>query len=279
MSKEKLKNFLKTSAFGRIALIPYRFRVALSFYYRPMINIVTWLISSREHTNFTYDLDDLNKDYLASFVAVITNTQVGQIRDYIAELEQDEQLKSHIAKLTARAKEKYVADTQVRYGRRLGWYAVVRAQKPRLVIETGVDKGLGSCVIAAALMKNDEEGFKGLMYGTDINPEAGYLLQPPYSQYGQILYGDSIESLKKLSGQIGVFINDSDHSADYEGREYEAIEQKLAPDALILGDNAHCTEKLFEFAMLTNRNFLFFQERPLSHWYPGGGIGAAFSKR
>jgi predicted O-methyltransferase YrrM len=275
---QKLKNFLKTSAIGRIILIPYRLNLAFSYYHGPVKNIFSWLITSREHTNFTYDLDDLNKEYLASFIAVVTNTEVSKIKGYIAELEQDERLKSHIAELTASSKEKYVADASPRYGRRLGWYACVRAKKPKLVVETGVDKGLGSCVIAAALMKNEEEGFEGYMYGTDINPQAGYLLQEPYNRYGQVLYGDSIETLKGLSERIDIFINDSDHSAEYEMREYETIKGKLAEDAIILGDNAHCTRKLLDFATTTNRSFLFFQERPKSHWYPGGGIGAAFRK-
>jgi predicted O-methyltransferase YrrM len=278
MSKKNLRNFLETSAPGRIILIPYRLQIALMDYWVPLKNIFSWSIRSREYTNFTYDLDDLNKEYLATFVAVVTGVEIESIRAYIAELEQDENLRIHIEKLTNLSSERYVADPGVRYGRRLGWYAFIRAKKPRLVIETGVDKGLGSCVITAALMKNTGEGCQGYMYGTDINPKAGYLLQAPYNQYGQILYGDSIESLKQLSGPIDIFINDSDHSAEYEMKEYQTIAAKLAEDALIIGDNAHCSEKLLEFAQKTNRNFLFFQEKPKAHWYFGAGIGVAFPK-
>ena len=279
MNKKNLRNFLETSALGRVILIPYRLKIAFSYYQQPLKNIIFWSINSREYTNFTYDLDDLNKRYLAAFVAVITGVELKVIKSYIAELEQDELLKTHIEKLTMLSHERYVADPQARYGRRLGWYAFVRAKKPKLVIETGVDKGLGSCVITAALMKNAKEGCQGYMYGTDINPRAGYLLQPPYNQYGQILYGDSIETLKRLSEPIHIFINDSDHSAEYEMKEYETIAGKLADDALIIGDNAHCSEKLLKFAQMSGRNFLFFQEQPQAHWYSGAGIGVAFSKR
>ena len=68
--------------------------------------------------------------------------------------------------------------------------------------------------------------------------------------------------------KIGLFINDSDHSADYEYREYRIIEPLLGPDSVVPGDNAHATE--------TGLNFLFFNEEPLNHWYPGAGIGIAF---
>ena len=154
----------------------------------------------------------------------------------------------------------------------------MRATKPKIVVETGVDKGLGACVLTAALMKNSEEGYTGYYYGTDINPKAGYLLSEPYSELGRVLYGDSIESLQKLNESIDIFINDSDHSAEYERREYETVQGKLAPAAIILGDNAHTNDKLLTFALATGRQFVFFQEKPLNHWYPGAGIGIAFPK-
>ena len=104
------------------------------------------------------------------------------------------------------------------------------------------------------------------------------MLSGDYADYGKILYGDSIESLKKFDGPIDLFINDSDHSATYEAKEYETIKDKLSERAVILGDNSHCTDKLFEFSLAAQRDFIFFQERPKDHWYPGGGIGISFKR-
>jgi hypothetical protein len=157
----------------------------------------------------------------------------------------------------------------------LGWYAFVRILKPRVVVETGVDKGLGSVTVCAALRRNAAEGFPGRYFGTDKNPDAGFLLSAPYSEFGQILYGDSIESLKTIP-QVDVFINDSDHSADYERREYEIVGPRLSTEGLILGDNSHCTDVLARFSAEHDRQFLFFQEKPKDHWYPGAGIGISF---
>ena len=97
-----------------------------------------------------------------------------------------------------------------------------------------------------------------------------------YAETGKILYGDSIESLSQLDQKIDLFINDSDHSADYEYREYLTIKDKLAENAVILGDNSHVTDKLVLFSDFTKRNFLFFREEPSNHWYPGAGIGISF---
>ena len=147
---------------------------------------------------------------------------------------------------------------------------------PKIIIETGVDKGIGSVLLCSALLKNKEEGFDGRFFGTDINPEAGYLLKGKYAEVGKILYGDSIETLSQFNEKIDLFINDSDHSAEYEYQEYIAIKDKIAENAVILGDNSHTTDKLAIVSNETKRNFLFFREEPSGHWYPGAGIGISF---
>ena len=82
----------------------------------------------------------------------------------------------------------------------------------------------------------------------------------------------------RLDSNIDLFINDSDHSAEYEEREYACVASKLSPQAVLLGDNAHVTDKLYQFAAATGRRFLFFSEKPANHWYPGAGIGAAWDR-
>jgi hypothetical protein len=133
-------------------------------------------------------------------------------------------------------------------------------------------------VLISALMRNKEEGYEGRYYGTYINPEAGYLLSGEYANYGTILFGDSIQSLKKFDGVIDLFINDSDHSAEYEAEEYKTVASKLSAHAIILGDNSHCTDKLLEFSLKTIRHFVFFREKPKEHWYPGAGIVISFKR-
>jgi len=268
----------KTPILGRILLTLFRAKVAVGYLQGSAANLFKWLFKSRETTNFTYDLKEDNKRYLASLIADITHITFGEAMDYIEEVEGDEKLKEHIADATMKSDLSFMADSEVRLGRRIGWYAFVRVLKPKVIVETGVDKGLGSCVLAAALKKNSEEGFEGRYYGTDINPQAGYLLSGEYANFGSILYGDSIESLEELDAPIDLFINDSDHSADYEAAEYQTVENKLSEKAIVLGDNSHCTDKLLEFSLKTKRHFVFFQEMPCAHWFPGCGIGISFKR-
>ena len=256
-----------------------RLAFGFGYYLKPRLSeLIQWTQSSRETSNFTYDLTDLNLGQLAGWVSVITGCTLAQASQWIHELRNDYALRHHLNELTTNSNSAITADLNMGYGRRLGWYALVRALKPRCVVETGVDKGLGSCVLAAALLRNHAEGHPGQYFGTDINPEAGWLFQGPYRQSGKILYGDSIKSLQNFEGPIDLFINDSDHSAEYEEREYACIASKLSPHAVLLGDNAHVTDKLFRFAASTGRRFLFFSEKPANHWYPGAGIGAAWGR-
>ena len=256
-----------------------RLAFGFGFYLKPRLSeLIQWAQRSRETSNFTYNLTELNLAQLAGWVSVITGCSLNKAQQWIDELRHDQPLRDHLNQLTASSGSAITADFNMGYGRRLGWYALVRALKPRTVVETGVDKGLGSCVLAAALLRNQAEGHPGRYVGTDINPQAGWLFQGPYRQAGDILYGDSIESLQKLDGPVDLFINDSDHSAEYEEREYACIAAKLSPTAVLLGDNAHVTDKLYQFATATSRRFLFFAEKPADHWYPGAGIGAAWGQ-
>ena len=263
---------------GRAWRVLKRARTATAYYREPLSNMVRWLFESNEMTNFTYDLEEDNARYLAALISDVTGVEVDEVSKFFRELVEDQELSGHISDATRRSDFAHVADAEARYGRRIGWYAFARALKPKVVVETGVDKGLGACVLTAALKRNAAEGHLGEYYGTDINPNAGYLLSGEYARFGSVLYGDSIETLTKLDRTIDLFVNDSDHSADYEAREYRVIADRLSERAVVLGDNAHSTSKLLEFSQSTGRRFVFFQEKPRAHWYPGAGIGISFRR-
>lgn len=246
-------------------------------YFNPKYGqILKWGFSSKEDTNYTYEITERSKLYLAHAIAVATDTNVALILEYFDEIEHNQGLKTIISQSARKSKFRHVSD-DCKFGRRIGWYAMARVLKPELIIETGIDKGLGSVVLCEAIRKNSSEGFPGRYIGTDINPNAGFLLKDlDISEFATILYGDSIQSLEKINQTIGLFINDSDHSPNYESKEYHTIAKNLKEDSVIIGDNAHCTQALANFATVSGRQFIFVPEYPLNHWYPGAGLGIAF---
>ena len=276
--KKYRKAIVQAPIIGKTILFFYRAKIAFSELGKTIGKRIRWLFRSNEVTNFTYDLEENNKLHLAALIADVVNIDFDQVMAYFKELEEDADLRKHINEATAKSDFNSIADKDVNYGRRIGWYALVRHLKPKILIETGIDKGLGACVLTAALIRNQKEGHEGHYYGTDINPEAGYLLSGEYAEHGSILYGDSIESLNHFGETIDFFINDSDHSSAYEAEEYKTIASKLSENAIILGDNSHCSGELLKFSLGANRDFIFFQESPRDHWYPGAGIGISFRR-
>lgn len=271
--KQAVKAFVKSS---KVLNFFHRVMYASTYYNRRYIQILKWGITSNEDTNFTFALTERNLKVLAQTISIITNHSYNIIYSYIQEILNDQNFSSYVINKIKTSSFKSVADERSDLHKRIGWYVFVRVLKPKVVVETGIDKGLGAVTLCAALVKNQEEGYPGKYYGTDINTKAGYMLDGEYKAVGEILYGDSIESLKKLNENIDVFINDSDHSAEYEYKEYETILPKLSSNAVVLGDNSHVTDKLLEFSIEHGRKYLFFKEEPLNHWYPGGGIGISF---
>lgn len=194
-----------------------------------------------------------------------------EIRADLDEIERDEALRSHIRSATQSSDLRHLADLEPRYGRRIGWYAFVRALRPEHVVETGTDKGLGSCVLAAALLANGS----GRLTTIDINDSSGYLITGAYAEVTDRVINDALRVLPNLHN-VGLFLHDSDHTQDHEENEFKAVSPGLAPGGFVLSDNSHCSERLPKWAEDTGRHFAFFREDPAKHWYPGGGIGAAW---
>lgn len=253
--------------------------IASKYFNIKYFKIIKWMLNSNEDTNYTYDLEEKNLDELYKLLEHIFDVDFIKIKGYSEELLQNDELKKYLIKKIESSNFKNFADTEIKYSRRIGWYIIARIIKPKLIIETGVDKGMGSVILSEALIKNEQEGFKGKYLGTDINPEAGYLFDDIFRKKGKIIYGDSIESLKKIDEPIDLFINDSDHSAKYEADEYKTIISKLSKNSVILGDNSHSNDELLKFSIEHGRNFVLFRERPKNHWYPGAGIGISFVKK
>jgi hypothetical protein len=257
-------------------LFRYRALYVAKYYWPRLRSGAAWLAESRETSNFTFDLTPRNEAHLVQLLALVLGRRAEEVAGYIDELQRDGALRDAIADQLKLLGRRGSYDPVARFGRRVGWYALVRAMKPKVVIETGVEKGIGAMVLCAALLRNSQEGHQGRYYGTDIDRGAGLLFCEPYRSMGEILYGDSIEMLSVLDVTVDIFINDSDHSAEYEAREYRLVSPKLAKDAVIIGDNAHVTDELLKFSRESDRKFLFFREEPDNHWYLGAGIGISF---
>ena len=266
----KLSRQVAKSPLAAVAALPIRVAAVARHDVTVVRSSLAWLASSREHTNFTYDLSSRNMRHLASWISGITGSSYGEANAWIREIAEDGEFADHVTRCTKASPRWRLADEEVRLGRRLGWYALVRAIQPDLVVETGTDKGLGSCVIAAALLANG----KGRLVTIDVNPDSGFLIQDKYASVVEHVIDDSVEALGRLTGAgIDLFLHDSWHSREHESAEFASVLRATVPPRWLLSDNSDQTDVLHQLAIDHDWPFYYFREEPIDHWVPGQGIG------
>src|SRR5262245_55720643 len=271
--QSKLRRRIATSPIARAAAFPLRTIIVARYDAHLIGQSAGWLVHDREMHNFAYDLDPLNRDQLGWFASAVTGAEIGQVRAWMRELEEDNYLAEQLTKRLSSNPRRGICAKQPHWARRLGWYLFVRAARPQHIVETGTHLGLGSCVIAAALLRNG----RGRLTTIDIDPDAGYLIGEPWASVTDLRIGSSIDLLAELR-DVDMFLHDSLHTYDYETKELTALEPNLRPEAIILSDNAHESPALSNWAERSGRHYLFFKEQPLDHWWPGDGIGVAWGR-
>jgi len=275
MKHTALTRRIAASPLAPIAAFPVRLAAVARHNAHIARQSASWLVRSREHVHYTYDLEPLNLEHLAWFVATATGSRVDAVRGYLAEVQEDAELRRVLADGLARSDRSATTDPVIRYGRRIGWYAFVRALRPEFVVETGTNRGLGSAVIAAALLRNG----RGRLATVDIDDRSGELILPPYDQVVEHVVGDSLEFLGGPVARrqpIDLLFVDTGYTAEHERAELAAATPLLAPGAVVLATKTYCWTELPRWAEEQQREFLHFNEKPLDHWYRGVGIGASF---
>jgi hypothetical protein len=270
------KTWLKTSGLGRLLLVPYRLFYALSYYWPMIRQIGPWLIHSREIDNFNYDVTGNSKEYTAAIVAMATGIPWQEAAGYVAEFEASlDDLHSHVRVHSVQRSDRFTSDANAMPGRRLIYYVLVRAHKPKIIVEAGVAGGLGTCILASAVQQNSAEGFAGRIYSVDLNPSSGSLIQPPFDRFVTFAKGDICGFLEANSPPaIDLYIHDTSCGPALENREFELIEGRTSENCIFL--SAWHTRRLMDFARRLSRNYLMFCDQPLNHWYPGSRMGLVF---
>lgn len=128
-------------------------------------------------------------------------------------------------------------------------YVVVRAARPRVVVETGVASGWSSAHILRALEANGA----GELHSIDLpNVQEGSVLPPgraagwmvPAELRGRwtLHLGDARTLLPEVLaalGRVDLFLHDSDHSYEHMSFELEQALPRLAAGGLLMSDDVH----------------------------------------
>jgi predicted O-methyltransferase YrrM len=229
-----------------------------------------------ECSNFTYDIANANE--LPQFVASATRRPLDEIDGYFEEILGDDSLRNELAQ---RMRQRRDRNDTPRFGRRLGWYCVVRACRPGLIVETGTHDGLGTSLLLRAAERNAAEGSPTRVITLDIDPASGWLIPEHLRELLEVHTGDTRETLPRaLEGrEVGMIIHDSEHTAERERFEFGVALEHAAPSLVLISDNAHATTALSDLARELGVEYHYFSERPVRHFHPGAAIGLAIYNR
>jgi predicted O-methyltransferase YrrM len=136
------------------------------------------------------------------------------------------------------------------------FYVLVRAFRPKFVIETGVAVGGTTSLILAALSHNGVGELTsidlpntGAMSDRDL-AETGILVPQGYRARWRLIEGDAALVLPDLleTRQPNFFVHDSDHTYAQMMLEYALALRHIAPRSLILSDDISVTRAFWDFA-------------------------------
>lgn len=253
----RFRFFSKHRAFCRTGTTPRE---------RPVLYL-RYLLFDPELDNYTFELAD--EDEFARAVAQAVDASLARIRELFEQLKEDARFNSDVR---SRTRGRLDVKRRPPLGRRLGWYALVRELRPRLVVECGVQDGIGSAVLLRALECNLEEGYPGRLMSFDAMPGAGWMVPDRMRQHWQLVtaYIDRATLDSVLAGEeVGVLIEDTAAGYDVERLSYEAALDHAADRLVLVSGSAQVSSALKDLADERSLPYWQVQGRPRAHFHPG----------
>ena len=115
-------------------------------------------------------------------------------------------------------------------------YALVRASRPRIAVETGTAAGASALYVLRAMERNGGEGQLHSIDLVDDPKNIGVLVPPEARARVRFHLGDSLAILPRLLAEIGpidLFLHDSHHAYEHMIAEYEIALRHLKPGGVL----------------------------------------------
>jgi predicted O-methyltransferase YrrM len=142
-------------------------------------------------------------------------------------------------------------------------YALVRAHRPRVLLEAGVADGFSSFAILSAL---DANGF-GQLHSIDIRSDVGTIVPDQLkSRWTLHILNDqepersTKQTLAALAG-IDFYYHDSGHSYLWQTFEYAAVAPKMTRGGVFISDDVDWSYAFIDHCQVSQRKPVFMLER------------------
>lgn len=279
VSNRRLKAFLLETWLDRLALFAPRLCTALfrSGASQRIIASFRWALLSRDATPRSYDTGRQNQIELCSTISAVSGRPLAELISYANEILNDSEMAEHVKRTVRDVPERWSHDDNFRLGRRLSNYLLVRSLRPRLVVEAGVDRGLGALIICRALERNAQDGAPGDYLGIEHNQDRDPFLYSRYAKKtGHIVYGDSAEILSEFRQSPDLIIHDTNTNMDHVRHQVSGI-LKCANDRTVI-ISSWVLSPFLGMALHLGWSFLTHQDKALNHWYDGSRIMFVFRR-
>ena len=174
-------------------------------------------------------------------LARLADLPYGEVMRYRRELLDDRVFRAHVARCLAEIGSVFPGAAEL--------YVIVRAAKPKVMIETGVSSGISSAHILRALAANGT----GTLHSIDLpnvqegstlpqGRSSGWLVPDELRGRWRLHLGESREILPALLDmldRVDIFLHDSDHSYESMSREFGQVLPRLPRGGLLLSDDVH----------------------------------------
>ncbi|HEX7279620.1 MAG TPA: class I SAM-dependent methyltransferase [Solirubrobacterales bacterium] len=227
-----------------------------------------YVLADPEIDTFTYPVANLTE--MSELLSEVLEHPADELQGYLDEALADPELGPRLSRDVGPGAI-YMKRRPPLPAHHLAAWALIRACKPKLVVETGILEGLGSRTMLCALHLNSKEGRGGRLISFDVLPGAGRKLVPKRLRSAwEPIYEPTPEALARhLEGlEVDFFLHDSVQEYDHLVAEVDAMLPFMAPGGTLM-TVAGWTGLLDQLAEELRGRSRTFRERPLDHFYSG----------
>jgi Methyltransferase domain len=142
-------------------------------------------------------------------------------------------------------------------------FLLVRALRPDLVIETGVDQGVSSCFILEALRQNGGGRLSSVDIGgvTKSGNPVGWLVPNDLRGRWTLTLQPAEIALPQIEGVPDLFLHDSLHTFEHMMLEFEWAATRLRPGGILASDDIGMNDAFRQFLEGHRREFIPISNR------------------
>jgi predicted O-methyltransferase YrrM len=258
---------IKYSALGRLATLPRRARIGFGATAAQGLAVLRWLARSREWANFSYDYTEQGLEAVVCALALLGGVSREVVRGYADELLGDAAFSARYRQRVRETRLRYTSDPQLRYGRCLTNYLLVRVSGARFVFEAGTERGLSTWAMVRALQRAGHAPGAASIVTVDIAADRGELLEGDEGGYVTRVTGDSVAVLGATERPIDLFLHDTTNDEAHSRAQFAALAGRLAPGGWV--HSAWFSPAFVAFCDRKSLRCLEYVEQPQGHWYPG----------